>query len=74
MPTLSRKTHRASKKYICNFCYKTIIKGEQYHRLFGMAFIGDKPYEVFMCDCCNISKVDENKKVGKEQIKHENTI
>lgn len=66
MPTLSKKCHKSTKEYHCNFCHHTIPKGHLYFRLFGMAFLGDKPYEVFMCLPCDISKVEENKEVGKE--------
>jgi len=62
MPLLSKKTHKASKAYSCMFCHKIIQKDEQYHRLFGIDDFDGKPCELLMCDCCDISKIDENKK------------
>ena len=53
MPTISKKYHKATKIYKCSFCGRNINVSEHYYRLFGMAFLGDKPYEVLRCEKCS---------------------
>ncbi len=53
MTTIKIKHHRAKELYYCDDCRKlTILKGHYYLRLFGMAHLYEKPYEIKICNKC----------------------
>ena len=46
MCIIKASIHRAQKQYVCWSCDHIIRKADRYMRLFGMAELGDDPYEV----------------------------
>jgi hypothetical protein len=66
MPTIKKMIHTASRFYTCDICKGTIRKGDKYCRMFGMAFKGEKPYEVFECSNCHKERISIKNKIDEK--------
>jgi len=81
MVTIRANIYTARKDYKCIWCRRWIRKGEKYLRMFGMAEISDKPYEIMehlkcigVCDCQKVIEALKKAKIDFEYKDMEVTI
>jgi len=52
MTIIGVKSYHTTKSRKCEDCKLEIKIGELYHRIYGYAERGDKPYEIISCNFC----------------------